>query len=145
MAAGISLMPDCIDELRSRLNEIARRSLNPASLQAPLSIDADVGLDELTLRATEELARLNPTGQGNPPLHFRARGLNHSRPLKRMGAEKQHVKMWVTDGAATLEAVWWGAGGESLPVGTFDLAFTPQENHYNGQRSVQLKVLDWQA
>jgi len=51
--------------------------------------------------------------------------------------------MWPTDGAATLEAVWWGAGEESLPVGRFDLAFTPQINEFNGRRSVQLKVLDW--
>jgi len=41
------------------------------------------------------------------------------------------------------EAVWWGAGNESLPVGRFDLAFAPQINSYNGRRIVQLKVLDW--
>ncbi len=62
-----------------------------------------------------------------------------------MGAEKQHVKMWVTDGAAIHEAVWWGAGDGSLPVGQFDLAFAPQVNRFNGSRTVQLKVLDWQA
>jgi hypothetical protein len=31
----------------------------------------------------------------------------------------------------------------SLPTGKFDLAFAPQENDFNGRRSVQLKVLDW--
>jgi hypothetical protein len=41
------------------------------------------------------------------------------------------------------EAVWWGAGSGSLPVGRFDLAFAPQVNQFNGQRLVQLKVLDW--
>jgi hypothetical protein len=60
-----------------------------------------------------------------------------------VGADKQHVKMWVNDGRTTCEAVWWGAGNESLPVGRFDLAFTPQLNSYNGMHSVQLKVLDW--
>jgi hypothetical protein len=53
--------------------------------------------------------------------------------------------MWVTDGAGTHEAVWWGAGNGSLPVGKFDLAFAPQINQYNGKRAVQLKVLDWRA
>ena len=51
--------------------------------------------------------------------------------------------MWVTDGAATHEAVWWNAGDKTLPVGKFDLAFTPQINQFNGTRCVQLKVLDW--
>jgi hypothetical protein len=52
--------------------------------------------------------------------------------------------MWVTDGAATCEAVWWNGGDESLPVGKFDLAFVPQVNEFNDNRTVQLKVLDWQ-
>ncbi|HXE42577.1 MAG TPA: hypothetical protein VN516_06095, partial [Candidatus Baltobacteraceae bacterium] len=61
-----------------------------------------------------------------------------------MGAQKQHVKMWATDGSAKLEAVWWNSGEKSLPVGKFDLAFVPQINQFNGNRTIQLKVLDWQ-
>jgi len=103
-----------------------------------------VGLDEMNLEALTALARLQPSGQGNPHVHFCARHLAHQRPLQRLGAEKQHVKMWVTDAATTLEALWWNAGDKSLPVGKFDLAFAPQINQFNGSRSVQLKVLDWQ-
>jgi hypothetical protein len=62
-----------------------------------------------------------------------------------MGANKQHVKMWVADGTATHEAVWWNAGQGSLPVGRFDLAFAPGINEFNGRTTVQLKVLDWRA
>jgi hypothetical protein len=51
--------------------------------------------------------------------------------------------MWVTDGRVTHEAVWWGAGNEALPVGRFDLAFTPQVNTFEARQTVQLKVLDW--
>jgi hypothetical protein len=62
-----------------------------------------------------------------------------------MGAEKQHVKMWLTDGSHVQEAVWWGGGNASLPVGRFDIAFAPEVNEYNGSRTVRLKVLDWRA
>jgi hypothetical protein len=51
--------------------------------------------------------------------------------------------MWVTNGAVTRQAMWFGAGNEPLPVGRYDLAFLPELNVYNGQRDVQLKVLDW--
>jgi hypothetical protein len=84
-------------------------------------------------------------GQGNPSIQFIARNLVHQRPLERLGANKQHVKMWLTDGAVTHEGVWWGAGQESLPVGKFDLAFAPKADVYNGRRTVQLKVLDWRT
>jgi hypothetical protein len=62
-----------------------------------------------------------------------------------MGAKKQHVKLWVTDGKTTHEAVWWNTGEGSLPVGRFDLAFAPAVNDFNGRTTVQLKVLDWRS
>jgi single-stranded-DNA-specific exonuclease len=145
MAAGLSLQPDKVDALRQRLNELARRALKPEDLQPSLRLDSEVGLDEMTLESLGELAGLKPTGQGNPPVQFCARNLTHQRPLQRMGREKQHVKLWVTDGAVTHEAVWWNGGDKSLPVGKFDLAFAPQVNEFNGRRTVQLKVLDWRA
>ena len=143
MAAGLSITPDKIDLLRQRLNELARRALKPEDLQPPLRLDAEVGLDELNLDSLAELDRLKPTGQGNPAVQFCARNLSHQRPLLRIGAQKQHIKMWVTDGMTTHEAVWWNSGEKSLPVGRFDLAVAPQINEFNGNRTVQLKVLDW--
>jgi single-stranded-DNA-specific exonuclease len=145
MAAGLSIASANLDAFRVRLNDHARRTLKPDDLQAPLRLDGEVGLDEMTLERMAELDRLRPTGQGNPALQFFARNLSHQRPLQRIGADKKHVKMWVTDGNATHEAVWWGAGNGSLPVGKFDLAFAPQINLYNGKRAIQLKVLDWRA
>jgi single-stranded-DNA-specific exonuclease len=145
MAAGLSLQPDKVDALRQRLNELARRALKPEDLQPLLRLDAEVGLDEMTLESLGELADLKPTGQGNPPVQFCARNLTHQRPLQRMGKEKQHVKLWVTDGAVTHEAVWWNGGDKSLPVGKFDLAFAPQVNEFNGRCTVQLKFMDWRA
>jgi len=145
MAAGLSVQAEKIDALRQRLNELARRALKPEDLQASLRLDAEVGLDEITVEMLGRLGRLKPSGQGNPPVQFCARNVTHQRPLQRIGADRQHVKMWVTDGVATLEAVWWKGGNESLPVGKFDLAFAPQINEFNGNRAVQLKVLDWQT
>jgi single-stranded-DNA-specific exonuclease len=143
MAAGVTIHPDKLDVFRTRLNDLARRSLKPEDLQPPLRLDAVVALKDISLATLAELDRLKPTGQGNPSVQFCARGVTHSRPLLRMGADKQHVKLWVTDGVVTHECVWWGAGRESLPVGKFDLAFAPAVNEFNGRRAVQLKILDW--
>ena len=143
MAAGLSILPEKIDLLRQKLNELARLKLKPEDLQPPLRLDAEVGLDEINFESLAELEKLKPTGQGNPAVQFCTRDLSHARPLQRMGAQKQHVKLWASDGATTHEAVWWNGGDKSLPVGKFDLAFAPQVNEFNGRRTVQLKVLDW--
>lgn len=145
MAAGLSILPEKIDLFREKLNEVARRTLKPDHLQPSLRLDAEVGLDEMTFETLYELEKLKPHGQGNPATQFCARNLVHARPVQRIGSEKQHVKMRVTDGAAMHEAVWWNGGDKSLPVGKFDLAFVPQINQFNGNRMVQLKVLDWRA
>lgn len=156
MAAGLSIKPDKIDELRKRLNELARLKLKPEDLQPPLRLDAEVKLSEINFKSLDELDKLKPTGMGNPAVQFFARNLTHAKPLLRMGANKQHVKLWVTDtpspsgsgaasGGVVHEAVWWNAGNGSLPVGKFDLAFAPGVNEFNGKTSVQLKVLDWRA
>lgn len=143
MAAGLTIQAANLEAFRVRLNELARRALRPEDLQPSLRLDSEVGLDEISIERLTELRRLQPAGQGNPAIQVCARNLVHQRPLQRLGAEKQHVKMWVSDGAGAHEAVWWGAGDGSLPVGRFDLAFSPQINDYNGQRTIQLKVLDW--
>ena len=156
MAAGLSLAPDKVDLLRARLNELVKRALKPEDLQPPLRLDAEVRLGEITLDSLAELEKLKPLGQGNPAVQFCARNLTHARPLQRMGAKKQHVKMWVQQlpadqsaignrQSAIFEAVWWNAGEGSLPVGQFDLAFAPAVNEFNGRTTVQLKVLDWRA
>lgn len=144
MAAGVTLTASNIDSFRQRLDTVARRLLRNDQLQPPLKLDAEVRLPDIAFSSVRALEQLKPMGQGNPPVQLVARSLTHQRPLQRVGASKQHVKMWVTDGQVSREAVWWRAGEESLPVGSFDLAFAPQIEQFNGQSAVQLKVLDWQ-
>lgn len=145
MAAGVTIHPDKVEAFRERLNAIARRTLRPEDLVPFLRLDATVALAELTVARLDELARLAPMGQGNPAVQVVVANLQQQRPAQRMGREQQHAKLFLTDGAATAEAVWWNAPKEGLPTGRFQLACTPQINDYNGRRTVQLKVLDWRA
>lgn len=145
MAAGITVEAGKVDQLRARLNEIARAQLKPEHLQPSLRIDAEVQLSDMTLESIMTLERLQPCGQANPAIRFCIRGLSHQQPPQRMGKEQQHVKFRVTDGFRIIEAVWFNCGDAPLPKVRFDLAFTPQINEFNGRRSVQLKVADWQS
>jgi single-stranded-DNA-specific exonuclease len=145
MAAGLSIMSSNIQAFRDKFNEVAKSRLKPEELQPSLSLDGEVGLDEINFGTLEQLDKLRPVGQGNAPVQFFSCNLAHQRPLQRVGADKKHVKMWLTDGTTTHEAVWWGAGNESLPVGKFDMAFTPKNDSFKGRQTIQLKVLDWRS
>ncbi|PYJ87581.1 MAG: single-stranded-DNA-specific exonuclease RecJ, partial [Verrucomicrobia bacterium] len=145
MAAGLSIRPGNLDALRSRLNELARRTLTRDQLQPLMRLDAEVNLSELTRERLEELQRLEPVGQGNPPVQLVVRRVALHRPPQRMGRNQQHARLWLTDGGSVGEVIWWNCEDAALPSGRFDLAFAPQINEYNGSRSVRLKFLDWQS
>jgi single-stranded-DNA-specific exonuclease len=143
MAAGVTAQPDRVELLRERLNELARLGLKPEHLEPCLKLDGEVDSDDLAVARLEELDCLAPTGQGNPPVQWMIRGLRLSQPPRRMGSENRHAKLYVTDGRAALEAVWWNCADAPMPEGRFDLAFTPGINEYRGNRVAQLRVLDW--
>lgn len=145
MAAGVTIRPENLDALRSRLNALAGRLLKPEQFQPSLRLDAELHASELTLERVGELQRLQQTGIGNPAVRLVLCDVGHARPLQRMGAEKKHAKLWVTDGRRTIQAVLWNAGEGALPVGRFDLACEPQLNSFRGETEVQLKVLDWRS
>ena len=143
MAAGLTVHPENVPALRTRLNELARAWLKPDQLQPRVRLDAEVTPAAITVERLQELARLQPAGQGNPPVQLLLRGVTLRRPPQRLGREQQHLKFWVTDGAAALETVWWNGAGKAWPAGTFDVAVAPAVNEFNGRTTVQLKLLAW--
>jgi len=143
MAAGLTIDPDNLDAFRTRMNEIAKRSIRPEALQPELRLDAFVGLSDLSVSSLEELELLEPTGQGNEPVQLGVKGVYLAEEPRRIGKDRQHVKLVVTDGRARVEALWWNAADRELPDGRFDLAFRPKINEFRGARKPQLNLLDW--
>lgn len=143
MAAGLTLRPENLPALRGRLNQLARQAIDPDHLLPPLRLDSVLSLAELTLQRLDELQRLEPRGCGNPPIQILVPSVACRRPPLRMGRQQQHLKLWVTDGNATHEVVWWGGADQPWPEGAFDLACAPQINAFDGRRTVQLRLIDW--
>jgi single-stranded-DNA-specific exonuclease len=143
MAAGLTVHPENVPALRARLNQLVRAWLKPDQLQRPVRLDAEATPADITRERLQELVRLQPTGQGNPPVQLLLRGLTLRRSPLRLGREQQHLKFWVTDGVASLETVWWNGAAQPWPAGTFDAAVAPALNVFNGRTTVQLKLLAW--
>lgn len=143
MAAGLSIAPDQIPALRERLNEIVRRDLQPEQLVPPLRLDAEVQLDQISLGTVDALERLRPFGQGNPSVQLAVCGLQIAGRPRKIGKEENHLRFTVRSRGLQANAIWWNGADKPLPRGNFDLACVPEINEYRGERSVQLKVLDW--
>jgi single-stranded-DNA-specific exonuclease len=145
MAAGVTVAPDRVEALRERLNRIARGCLSPEMLVPTLRIDASASLAGLSERVMGELERMEPFGQGNPPVQIRIPSLRHAVPPQRLGREQKHWRFQVTDGRSRVDCVWWNAGSREVPIGEFDMVAIPEFNDFGGRRSIRLRFLDWRA
>ena len=71
-AAGFSIPADNVESFRQRFLEYAES--NPPSPD-PKLLDAELGLQDVSLELAEELERMSPFGQGNPRASLLARGV----------------------------------------------------------------------
>lgn len=142
MAAGVTLSPAKLEAFRARLNQIAGETLPEEALRPIFHLDAEVALADLTFSLLRSLERIQPVGQGNPPIQFAARRLQLRGEPKCVGNGQQHLRFTVTDGRAFHQALWWNCDPGFVFPPLFDLAFAPELNEYNGTFAIQLKVLD---
>jgi single-stranded-DNA-specific exonuclease len=142
MAAGVTMHPTKLGDFRARLNDLVRVAISPEELRPELELDAEVELKDLNFQTLKALSRLQPVGQGNPPVQFVARNLQLRGELACVGNNKQHRRFTVTDGRVSHHALWWNFDGDLQIPSCFDLAFAPELNEFNGTFGIQLKVLD---
>jgi len=145
-AAGFSVKEGMVDAFRGAFAaECAKQceAICSSSLNAlPSSLRYDIELDpsDLTLELAEEIAKMEPFGEGNkePVFLFRGAALSDVRFL---GQESKHLAFT----ANGFKSVWWGHGdlveelrSSSAPV---DLAFTLEISTYGGSH-VELRPVD---
>ena len=63
----------------------------------------------VTTELVEEIARLEPYGEGNPRPLFGCRNLRGSG-ARRIGSEGQHLKFAITSRASSVDMLWWSHG-----------------------------------
>jgi single-stranded-DNA-specific exonuclease len=141
-AAGFTVRNEKLPELLARLRSIARDQLSTLSLSPTLHADAEVSLSDLKSSLLEALEGLQPTGYGNPLPVFVSRNLRASYP-KTVGKDNAHLKLTVTDGWITFDAIAFRQGYwlENLPQ-RIDLLYTFEKNEFNGRSYLQLNVRD---
>jgi len=147
MAAGVTVRRERLDAFRTRFAEVARRSLAQADLGPEQRIDLELSLDQASLDLERLCRHLEPCGMGNPSPVFGARSITFAGP-RRVGSG--HLKGALQSSAGRLDAIafrWWdrvpwlvGPGIQRSGVDV-DVAFRLEENEFNGQTTLQARVL----
>jgi single-stranded-DNA-specific exonuclease len=144
-AAGFTVSNENLETLRKRLKSLAEAQLGSKDLRQTLNADAEVPLSDLHPELLKYLEYLQPTGYGNPEAVFVTRNVRvtHSRTV---GAEGKHLKLSITDGRVTFDAIGFRLGHlqSELPLNV-DLIYTFESNEYNGRTTLQLNLKDVKA
>ena len=121
---------------------IALKQLESLELMPKLYADAEVSLSDLKPDLLNELDLLQPTGRGNPPALFLSRDIQVKRSWF-VGKDKSHLKLIVTDGNITFDAIAFRLGqmNEHLQD-NIDIIYTFEINEYNNRVSLQINVKD---
>lgn len=142
MAAGFTVETGKIEEMRWRLNRHAAEVLREEDLGRRLTVDAEIGLQDVTVTNARLLARLEPHGVGNPQPLF----LLRNAPLRSAQILKEkHLKLLLGRDKTQIEALWWNAAEHQtrLIVGReISLLCRPEINSWNNRETCQLKIVD---
>ncbi|MCY3722228.1 MAG: single-stranded-DNA-specific exonuclease RecJ [Candidatus Poribacteria bacterium] len=148
-AAGLTLKTKNIPEFKQAFNAYAAEHLTAEDLQPKLELEFETRLSLLTLETLKELEQFEPFGKDNPSPRFGTRRVKVDGTPIVMGQEKNHLKMFVNDGTVKRWALDWGGADKritlSRPNTSLNIAFSPQINEWQGNRSVQLILEDWEV
>lgn len=141
-AAGITLLPDRIDAFASQFEATVSATIQPQSLYPELTIDAEITLDTIRPSFFNIVEQMQPFGPGNAQPVFIARRLTGkgSRIVK-----ENHIRFCLQQGATQMDGIGFGLAHKFTLLQTampIDVVFTIDENEWNNQKSLQLRVID---
>lgn len=143
-AAGLTLDPGNLAAFEQRFEEVVASTITDEMLTPVIDIDLPVTFDMLTPKFIAILKQMAPFGPENQRPVFEARNV---RVLNSLNSFKdRHIRFLATqDGDTFFPAVGFDLVEhyERLADGTpFRMAFTVEENSFNGTTSIQLRLKD---
>jgi single-stranded-DNA-specific exonuclease len=141
-AAGFLIRNENLEALKVRLKTLAKEKLRGQDLRQTLTADTEVPLSDLKPELLKHLEFLQPTGYGNPEAVFVSRDVRVTNS-RTVGAESKHLKLVVTDGRVTFDAIGFRLGHlqPDLPL-RVDVLYTFESNEFNGRITLQLNLKD---
>jgi len=143
-AAGLSLLPNQLNAFEQRFEEVVASILPDEMLIPVLTFDSTARLTDFTPALYKQLCRMEPFGPENMRPVFRlsgARVCTGTRVVK-----EHHVRFVLEQDNVGITGIGFGLAQQAgiLTAGAaIDLLCTLDENTWNNQTSLQLRVIDF--
>lgn len=142
-AAGLSLLPENVNAFSNKFEEVVAATIEPQLLIPEIVIDTAISFDEINTSLYNIICQMEPFGPENMRPVFIAKNVTdtgYSKIVKEL-----HVRFVVNQNNKTFTGIGFNLA-EKFPVietkKPFDLVFTLDENEWNGETNMQLKIID---
>jgi len=142
-AAGLSLLPENIEAFSNKFNEVVSATIDERLLVPEIIIDAAISFAEIKTSFYDILKQMEPFGPENMHPVFIAKRVNetgYSRILKEL-----HVRFVLNQNGVVLNGIGFNMSQKFYLLNMkkpLDVVFTIDENEWNGNKTIQLKVID---
>lgn len=146
-AAGMTLLPENVTAFQEKFEAVVAATIHPDMLVPEIVIDTEIFFSDITPAFYNIMRQFEPLGPENLKPIFLARNVmdtGYSKIVK-----DEHLKLSVKQrGSGSFSGIGFFMADKFEIVGSkrpFDLVFTVEENEWNGNISLQLKVIDIRA
>ncbi len=143
-AAGFNLAAENLPAFLGRIRDAAKRIRLDEAVET-IQVDAELPDRYMSPDLEELIARFEPYGMENPIIRFLKRGMAVEE-IEFIGKEQNHLRLLLRGGSYKWPSVYWNAAervNRDFALGdSVDVVFELDKNHFNGQATLQLSVVD---
>jgi single-stranded-DNA-specific exonuclease len=148
-AAGMTLKEENYVAFKEAFERVVQETIHPDMLIPEITVDAELELTDISEKMIRILKQFEPFGPQNMTPVFQSTGLKDSGYAKGIGTAGAHLKLFVRqNGSEGFGAIGFGLGKKLNLVSDrkpFDAVYCIDENEFNGQVTVQLRLKDLKA
>lgn len=142
-AAGLSMLPENVTAFADKFEAVVAASIEAHLLVPEIVIDADISFNEINDSLYNIICQMEPFGPENMRPVFMAKNVmdtGYSKIVKQL-----HVRFVIKQHDKTFTGIGFNLADKFSVLETkkpFDLVFTLDENEWNGETNLQLKIID---
>ncbi len=142
-AAGMTMHLESVNDFSVKFEEIVSTSIDPSLLIPELCIDTEINFKDINKVFYNIITQMEPYGPQNMRPLFITKNVSNT-PWSKI-VKEEHIRFVVKNENITLTGIGFNMA-DKFPIlqtnQTFDMAYTIDENEWNGETNLQLKVID---
>ncbi len=150
-AAGLTLLPENYKKFKARFEEVVCATIDKKSLTPELKIDATIPLEAVNPKFYRIIEQMGPFGPGNMRPVFMTSKVMDSGYGKCVGKDEDHLKLKIVSSSKSkngIDAIGFNLGNKQEFIKTeqkFDIAYVLDQNVWQGNTTLQLRLKDLKA